>query len=135
MSFSDLVVAYGEYCSVLNDAVTQAEDDIWAIEFFGAQYETDSCVFDEAVMAVNAANSVARQLSVIWFDIAVFFGESRGINKKVFILIFGFINPSYECSIIEEMNVSFTDILTDIERAKKKSFLRKMPKYHILRFW
>ena len=30
MSFSDLAVAYGEYCSVLNDAVTQAEDDIWA---------------------------------------------------------------------------------------------------------
>ena len=29
MSFSDLAVAYGEYCSVLNDAVTQAEDDIW----------------------------------------------------------------------------------------------------------
>ena len=31
MSFSDLAVAYGEYCSVLNDAVTQAEDYIWAI--------------------------------------------------------------------------------------------------------
>ena len=30
MSFSDLAVAYGEYCSVLNDALTQAEDDIWA---------------------------------------------------------------------------------------------------------
>ena len=29
MSFSDFAVAYGEYCSVLNDAVTQAEDDIW----------------------------------------------------------------------------------------------------------
>ena len=29
MSFSDPAVAYGAYCSVLNDAVTQAEDDIW----------------------------------------------------------------------------------------------------------
>ena len=81
MCFFDLAVAYAESSRVLNTAVTQAEEDIWYFDFFGARDETtNSPLFDEAMMSVSVANSVAAQLSKIWFDMAVFFGQSRGMN-------------------------------------------------------